>query len=120
MASITTPAILLQESEYPVGTYILAYEASNNSNEFSIIEFFFEDSGLFKLHNDHINPYKKKLLPGKIYFCKNSPEGTGHDTFHWLVAFEKSVYEVIGFNAATHTVLAKSSTDAIIKFISST
>jgi len=41
MASITTPAILLQESEYPVGTYILAYEASNNSNEFSIIEFFF-------------------------------------------------------------------------------
>jgi hypothetical protein len=119
MASITNPSILLQESNDPVSVYILAFEANNNSNNFSVVEFFYEDSGLFKLHKAHINPYIKKLTPGKIYFCENSPAGNGHDKDHWLVVFDQSVYEIIGFNAAAHTIVAESSTDAIIKFIKS-
>ncbi len=119
MASVTNPAILLQEASEPVGVYILAFEADDNSKNFSVVEFFYEDSGLFKLHQAHIDPYIKRLAPGKIYFCENSPAGNGYDRDHWLAVFDQSMYEIVGSHVAVHTVVAESSTDAIVKFINS-
>ena len=105
---------LLQEPIDPIASHLIAYKTPENN--YSVVEFFYEDSGVFNRYIQHTGPRPYGIVELGFYELVNSTESS--DGSHYLAVFDCVVYEILCISFQYKLVSADSELNAISKYLS--